>query len=150
MTSGKWLSLRHTQEYFSQFQSRTIVIPCHFHLPVRLWIMDPRSRAAKNTGHENEVQPQDTTHFIQRPCYQRGSLCQNPAGNRTTLRPEHRKETQTEVVWTWLPFIRFGQNNFARLSERRKKTRQAKEEVGRQHQGMDRPGVREVPDGSGE
>ena len=25
-----------------------------------------------------------------------------------------------------------------------------KEEVGRQHQGMDRPGVRQVPDGSGE
>ena len=25
-----------------------------------------------------------------------------------------------------------------------------KEEVGRQHQGMDRPGVRQVPEGSGE
>ena len=31
-----------------------------------------------------------------------------------------------------------------------KKTRQAEEEVGRQHQGMDRPGVRQVPEGSGE
>ena len=30
------------------------------------------------------------------------------------------------------------------------KTRQTKEEVGRQHQGMDRPGVRQVPEGSGE
>ena len=27
---------------------------------------------------------------------------------------------------------------------------QTEEEVGRQHQGMDRPGVRQVPDGSGE
>ena len=35
-------------------------------------------------------------------------------------------------------------------SERGKKTRQAKEVVGRQHQGMDRPGVRQVPEGSGE
>ena len=30
------------------------------------------------------------------------------------------------------------------------KTRQAEEEVGRQHQGMDRPQVRQVPEGSGE
>ena len=30
------------------------------------------------------------------------------------------------------------------------KTRQTEEEVGRQHQGMDRPGVRQVPRGSGE
>ena len=31
-----------------------------------------------------------------------------------------------------------------------KKTRQTEEEVGRQHQGIDRPGVRQVPEGSGE
>ena len=31
-----------------------------------------------------------------------------------------------------------------------KKTRQAEEAVGRQHQGIDRPGVRQVPEGSGE
>ena len=31
-----------------------------------------------------------------------------------------------------------------------KKTRQTEEEVGRPHQGMDRPGVRQVPEGSGE
>ena len=35
-------------------------------------------------------------------------------------------------------------------SERGKKTRQTEEEVGRQHQGMDCPGVRQVPEGSGE
>ena len=29
----------------------------------------------------------DTTHLIQRPCYQRGRPCQDPAGNRTTRRP---------------------------------------------------------------
>ena len=34
-------------------------------------------------------------------------------------------------------------------SERGKKTRQTEEEVGLQHQGMDRPGVRQVPEGSG-
>ena len=31
-----------------------------------------------------------------------------------------------------------------------KKTRQTEEEVGRQHRGMDRPGVRQVPEDSGE
>ena len=38
----------------------------------------------------------------------------------------------------------------ARHSERGKKTMRTKEEVGRQHQGMDRPGVRQVAEGSGE
>ena len=61
-----------------------------------------------------------------------------------------RIKPQTAVVWSCLPFIRSGQNQFARHSERGKKTRQTEEEVGRQHQGMARPGVRQVPEGSGE
>ena len=74
-------------EYFSQFQDMTDAPPCHIHLPVCFWIMDPHSRAPKkNTSHGNEVLPQDTTHLIQRPCNQRGSPCQDPAGNRTTRR----------------------------------------------------------------
>ena len=47
-------------------------------------------------------------------------------------------------------FIRSGQNHLARHSERGKKTRQTEEEVGRQHQGMDRLGVRQVSESSGE
>ena len=90
-------------------------------------------------------------HLIQRPCYQRGSPCQDPAGNWTTRRPPgYRKETQTAVVWSCIQFIRSSQNHLARHSERRKQTRQTEEEVGRQHQGMDRPGLRQVPEGSGE
>ena len=46
--------------------------------------------------------------------------------------------------------MRSGQNHLARHSERRKKTRQTEEEVGRQHQGMDRPRGRQVPQGNGE
>ena len=113
--------------------------------------MDPHSRAPKkNTNHGNEVLPQDTTHLILRPCYQRGSPCQDPAGNWTTRKPpDDSKETRTAEVWSCLPFIRSGQNHLARHSERGKKTRQTEEEVGR-HQGMDRPGVRQVPEGSGE
>ncbi len=71
--------------------------------------------------------------------------------NWTTRRPpDDRKETQTAVVWPCLPFIRSGQNHLARHSERGKKTRQTEEEVGRQHQRTDRPGVRQVPEGSEE
>ena len=105
----------------------------------------------KNTRHGNEVPSQDTTHLIQRPCYQRGTQCQDPAGNWTTRRPpDDRKETQTAVMWSCFPFIRSGQNHLARHRERGKKTRQTEEEVGRQHQGMDRPGVWQVPEGSEE
>ena len=64
--------------------------------------------------------------------------------------PDHRKETQTEVVETCLPFIRSGQNHVARHSESGKKPRQTEEEVGRQHQEMERPGVHQAPKGSGE
>ena len=112
----------------------------------------PYSRTQKqNTSHGNGVLLQDTTHLIQRPCYQLGSLCQDSAGNRTTRRPSvHRKETRTAVVWSCFPFIRSGQNHLARHSERGKKTRQTEEEVGREHHGMDRPGVRQVPEGGGE
>ena len=79
-------------------------------------------------------------HLVQRPCYQRGRQCQDPAGNWTTRRPpDHGKEMQAEVIWTYLPFIRSGPNHLARHSERGKRTRQTEEEVGRQHQGMDRP-----------
>ena len=114
--------------------------------------MNPHSGAPKNNrSNGNEVLLQDTTHLIQRPCYQRESLCQDPAGNRSTRRPpNHRKGTQNAVVWSCLPFIRFGQKYLARHSERGKQTRQTEEEVGRQHQGMDRPGVRQVPEGSEE
>ena len=113
--------------------------------------MEIHQSSKKNTSYGNKVLPQDTTHLIQRPCYQRGSPCQDPAGNWTSQRPpDHCKETQTAVVWSCLPFITSGQNHLARHSERGKKTRQTEEEVGRQHQGMDRPGVRQVPEGSGE
>ena len=57
---------------------------------------------------------------------------------------------QTAVVWSCLPFFRSGQNHLVRHSERGKKTRQTEKAVGRQHQGMDRSGVRQVQEGSGE
>ena len=44
------------------------------------------------------------------------------------------------VCTSCLPFIGSGQNHLARHNERGKNTRQTEREVGRQHQGMDRPG----------
>ena len=61
-----------------------------------------------------------------------------------------RKEMQTAEVRSGLPFIRSGQNHLARHSERGKKTRQTEEGLVIQRQGMDRPGVRQVTEGSGE
>ena len=107
------------QEHFSQFKDTTDALPCRIYLPVYLWIMGTHSRAAKNTSHGNEVLPQDTTHLVQRPCYQQGSLCQDPASNWTTWRPsDNRKEMQTAVVRTRLLFIRPDQHHLARHSER--------------------------------
>ena len=54
------------------------------------------------------------------------------------------------MVLSCFPFIRSDQNHLARHSERVKKTRLTEEEVGRQHQEMDRPGVQQVLEGSGE
>ena len=63
-----------------------------------------KKKEEKNTSHKNEVLPQDTTYLLPRPCYQRGSPCQDPAGNRTTRRlPDDRKEMQktttTKLQW---------------------------------------------------
>ena len=64
------------QEYFSQFQDTTDVLPCHIHLPVCLWIMDSHSRAPKkNIGHGNEVLPQDTTNLIQKDHVTNEEVC---------------------------------------------------------------------------
>ena len=71
-------------------------------------------------------------------------------GNWTTRRPDHSKEMQTAVLWTCFLFIMSSQNSLAKHSERGKKTRQTEEKVERQHQGMDRPGVHQVQEGSEE
>ena len=63
-----------------------------------------------------------------------------------TRPPDHRKETKTAVVWSCLPFIRSGQNHLARHSERGEKARQTEKEVGRQHQGMDKPEIHQAPE----
>ena len=92
---------------------------------------------------------QGTTHLIQRHVTKKEVRVKI----QQTIGPHEDLtivETKTDVVWTCLLFIRSGQNHIARQSERGKKTKQTEEEVGRQHQGMDRPVVRQVPEGRGE
>ena len=108
--------------------------------------MDTYSRAPKkNTSYGNEVLPQDINTSKAKTMLQLRCPCHDPVGNRTTRRPPAcSKETQTAVVWSCFPFIRSGQNHLAGHRERGEETRQTEEEVGRQHQGMNRPGVRQV------
>ena len=78
----------------------TDALPCHIHPPVCEWIMDTHGRAPKkNTSHGSEMLPQDTTHLIKRPCYQRGSPCQDPAGNWTTRRSPDDKKKRRKLQW---------------------------------------------------
>ena len=138
-----------TARHSSKIRLMRSLVTCIFLYACESWTLTADLKK-KNTSLGNEVLPQDTIHLIQRPCYQRRSPYQDPAGNWTTRRPDDRKETQTAVVWSCLPFIRSGQNHLSRHSERGKKARQTGEEVGIQYQEMDRPGVRQVPEGSGE
>ena len=99
------------QEHFFQFQDSTDALLYHILLPVCLRVTDTHSRAAeKSMIHGNEVVPQDSAHLTPGPCYQRGSVCQDPAGHRTIRRPpDHGKENRTEVIRTCLPFTRSSQ-----------------------------------------
>ena len=124
-------------------------LPCHIHLPISLWIKDPHSRAPKkNTSHENEVLPKDTTHLIQRPCYQRGSPCQDWMGPHEDLLSiiQRRKRKWYGHVSCWSGLAKTITQGTVKGG--RNKGRQKK--VGRQHQGMVRPEVGQVSDGSGE
>ena len=64
--------------------------------------------------------------------------------------PFTNEEVHAKIQQATGPHDRSGQNHLSRHSKRGKKTRQTEEEVGRQHQGVDRPGVCQVPEGSGE
>ena len=69
-----------------------------------------------------------------------------PHEDLLTIVERHKQQWYGHVFCT---IIRSGQNHLARHSERGKKTRKTEEEVGR-HQGIDRHGVLQVPEGSGE
>ena len=113
--------------------------------------MDPQSRAPKkNTSHGNEVLPQDTTHFIK--------LKENVTNEevlakiKQAIRPH--KDLLTIVKRCKLQW--YGRSSSLAKTilqgtvKGGKKTRQTADEVGRQRQGINRPGVCQVREGSGE
>ena len=110
--------------------------------------MDPHSRAPKkNTSHGNEVlhisYKDHVTNEVVRAKIQQAI---GPHKDLLTIIKRRKLQLYGHVSRS----SGLAENHLARHSEREKKTRQTEEEVGRQHQGMDRPGVRQVPEGSGE
>ena len=130
----------------------TDALPCHIHPPVCEWIMDTHGRAPKkNTSHGSEMLPQDTTHLIKRPCYQRGSPCQDPAGNWTTRRsPDDKKRDANCSGMVMFPVYQVWPISSCKAQWKGEDDKADKGRRGRQHEGKDRPGVRQVPEGSGE
>ena len=108
--------------------------------------MDPHSSAPKkNTSHGNEVLLQDTTHLIQRPYVTKEKVydkIQQAIGpHKDLLTIVNRRKLQ----WYGHVSRSSGQAKIILQGTVKggKKTRQTEEEVGRQHQGMDRPGARQ-------
>ena len=129
------------QEYFSQLQDTTDALPTTsiFLYACESWTLTAELQRRIQAMEMRCYRKILHISYKDHACYLRGSPCQDPAGNWTTRRPpDHRKEAQTAVVWSYFPFIRSGQNHFSRHSERGKKTRQTEVEVGRQHKGMNR------------
>ena len=115
--------------------------------------MDPHSRAPKkNTSHGHEVLPQDTTHISYKDHVTndevRAKIQQAIGPHEDLLMIVKKPKLQ------WYGHVSRSSGLAKTILQGTvkggKKTRQTEEEVGRQHQGMDRPGVQQVPEGSGE
>ena len=131
----------------------TEVLPCHSHLPACKPMNQASSAELQRRIQALEMKYYCKVHDISYKYHfcQRGSPCQDAAGNRTIWRPpDHCKQMQTEVVWI-CDILR--STDLAKTflqSTVKGGDDEAEEEVGRQHQGMDRPWVCQVPDGRGE
>ena len=110
--------------------------------------MDPHSRAPKkNESHGNELLPQDNTHLIQRLCYNE----EVRAKTQQAIGPHKDLLTIVKrLKLRWYGHVSHSSGLAKSFLQGTVKTRQTEKEVGRQHQGMDRPGVGQVPEDSGE
>ena len=104
--------------------------------------MDPHSRAPKkNTSHGNEVLPQDTTHLYKDRVTNREirvKIQQAIVPHEDVLTIVKRRKLQ----WYGHVSRSFGLAKTILQGTVKAEEDKAEEEVGRQHQGMDRPGVR--------
>ena len=113
--------------------------------------MDPHSRAPKkNTSHGNEVYRRILhisykDHVTNEEVHAKIQQAIRPHEDLLTIVKRRKLQCYGHVSRS---------SGLAKTilqgSERGKKTRRTEGEVGRQHQGMDMPGIRQVPEGSGE
>ena len=104
--------------------------------------MDRHSRAQKkNTSHGNEVLPQDTTHLKNHVTNEevRAKIQQAIGPHEDLLTIVKRRKLQRNGHVSSSSGL--AKTILQGTVKGGRKTRQTEEEVGRQHQGMDRPGV---------
>ena len=141
----------------SQFKDMTDALLSHIHPPVCWWIMDSQSRAAKEISNGNEcyckilpISYKD--HVTREEAHAEFQQALWPhEGLLTIVKRCKRKfyghvSSSSGLAKTMLHGTVKGGGG---ERERKRETTQAEQGVGRQHQGMDRPGVRQVPEGSG-
>ena len=93
--------------------------------------------------------PHDTTHLIQRPCYQRGSPCLDPAGNCTTRRPPERVKRR-KLQWYGHVSRSSGLAKTILQGTVKRGSRQGRQRKRWEDSIRECPGVRQVPEGSGD
>ena len=144
-TSLEW------QEYFSQFHDTSDALPCHIHHSVCLWIMDHHSKL------QRRIQAMEMRCYrkILRISYKdrvtNEEVC---AKIQQAIRPHEDLLTivkRYKLQWYGHVSCSLGlAKTILQRTVKGENTRQTEKEVGRQHQGMDRLGVCQVPEGSGE
>ena len=108
--------------------------------------MDPNRTAAKrNTSHGNEVLPQDITHLLQRPSYQRGKIQQVVGSHENLLTIIKRRK----LKWYGHVSRSLGQAKTTLQGTLKRGRRHTQKEVGRHHQGNGQAWSSPTPRGQG-
>ena len=118
-------------------------IHTYMHLPVCLWVMDPHSRAPRRIQAIEMRCYRKMLHISYRDHVTNEEVC---AKIQQAIR-SHEDPNCNGMVMSLVHLV--WPKPSCRHNERGKKTRQTEEEAGRHRQGTDRPGVWQVPEGSG-
>ena len=145
-----WDSLEWQEQYSRLCLDTTDVLPCHIHLPVCLWIIDPHSRAPKK----------NISHGIR--CYHK-ILCiskDQVTNEEVCAKIQHAIRTHEDlltIIKRHKP-KRYGHvscssglvTTSCKAQSKREVDKVDRKKVGKQHQGIDGPGVCQVQKGSQE
>ena len=113
-----------------------------------MWNIDPHSwTGTTDPNLRNEMLQEDLWHLIQRQNHTRRRQEPSQGGHWTTRWPPlYSQDQETEMVWTCYTSNRTCKHHHAGHSTRREETRQTKEMLARQHQGMDGAAFRQDPE----